>query len=212
MQDYFALPECYSFVQIQTVYSYEEAFQQIESDFEDRLYDYKEQQDIKEDPEFEVLEHFVSEIDNYRHLVFTIPLLKSPYKGYMMHLLQQVIGFLSYDLYHDDFRENIIYEYDLKTFESWFDEEAVYVITFEMGYRNIIASPINNLGELSKLYCSFSFEDRDMIEDHCIKRGPKYIDLKERFFSSHNDCIDFFVNSGGRIVASDDGKSFASKS
>ncbi len=209
LQDYLALPDCYSFIQIQTFSSFEKAFQLIESDFDDRLYDYKEQQGIKEDPQFEVLEHFSNEIDNYRHLVFTIPLVKSPYKGYMMHLLQQVIGFTSRDLYDDDFRKNIIEEYDIKTFESWVDEEAVYVITLEMGYRNIIASPIKKLNELSKLCCSFNIEERDLIEQHCIKRGPKFVDLIERFFSSHNDCIDFFVNSGGRMVASDDGRSLA---
>ncbi len=202
LDNYIALPECYELIEIQVAYSFEEAYKIVENDFDNLFEAYKRTNNIIEDPDFEHLVEFNEDVYPNRFLLLNPGMIDTEKAKEFMHHISNVIGLKKSKVKdYDEFTDEI--------FESIMEAEELILLKFNTVLRNIELSPIVGLADLMKFYYNLNFEERNNIEPGGYRIGPKYIDLVDRFFYNHEDCIRFFVNAKQRIVPSNNDKAFA---
>jgi len=203
LQDYLALPDCYEFISIDILSSLEEAFKLVEEDFDNEFNSFKEDNSILEDPGFEILSNYCEDLYCNRFLLIDPSILESEKAANFIYLLSNVICFNKSDInVYDEEDRNEIYEWMM-------EGEQFLLIKLEINQRDIIQSPILKLKETIQFYENLTHVERKEIEPGGYHLGPKYIDLIDRFFFDHNDCISFFVNAEKKIIASNNGKCLA---
>ena len=202
LEDYISLPECYVINNIQIAYTFDKAYKIVEDDFENLFEEYKKLNGIVEDPDFEIMIAYMEDVYPHQFLLLNPPMIEMNKAKTFVNLLSRVLGFDKSNLI--DYGEVTDEIYD-----SIMEGEELFLLRLRVEPRNIQKEAVSDLYKLINFYQSLNFKERMDIEPGGILIGPKYIDLVDRFFSSHDDCISFFVNAGKRVVASNDGKCLA---